>query len=173
MSAKTPEAIIKVSTSMDDMLAGDAIRGARFLLADPYGVEFDGKDLAATTHLLARNPDTKDPLATMRIRFLYGTLVAWERLAVAANGPPRLLFSMVNAARRYSQAKGMTRVVGRVCDDRLQQFWTRQGATFPEQGSKLFGGKVYLTMHLPLTPAAPPPDEDIDVLEEEWYLRTR
>ena len=86
---------------------------ARFLLADPYGVEFDGKDLAATTHLLARNPDTKDPLATMRIRFLYGTLVAWERLAVAANGPPRLLFSMVNAARRYSQASAVLDKTGR------------------------------------------------------------
>jgi len=166
-----PEVEIRIATTIDDRLACDAIRGSRFLIEDSYQVEFDLRDMCACTHLLGTDPRYQEPVATMRLRFLHSTYIAWERLTVASNANPRVLFRMVAAARGYSEAKGMALVLGCVSDRRLQRFWERQGASLKPYPSKKIGvSGDYHAMELPLDPLPPPSIEHLDALTEDDFL---
>ena len=169
MPLSFPPYQILVATTMDELSACDAVRGSRFLESDGYLTEFDLKDRCATTHLLCLQG--KIPVATLRIRFLFGTLIAWERLSVVKDANPRIIFYIIKAARQYCEAKGMSKVLGSVSNPKLKSFWQRQGATFTGELAKEIGGTMYEPMELALSPLPCPAENLLEQMDEDCFLQ--
>jgi hypothetical protein len=142
----------RVASSMDDLFHVTRVRGAAFLSrGEPYDEEFDGLDLHFCCHLLALLPRDV-PIATMRLRWIGGGDMVWERLAItpSVRGSIRLLFDLTDLARKVTKEKGCTTVIGYVADRSLMKFWQRRGAVFQDE-YETYNGTLYQKMTIDLT----------------------
>jgi predicted GNAT family N-acyltransferase len=117
---------ITVARSFDDLMRVTAIRNAVYIGEQecPYEEEYDGNDLAASTHFLAYIGD--EPVGCMRMRF-FADFVKFERMAVRKEfRKSRAAFLLVQAGLKLAQKKGYRRAYAH-SQTRLVELWRRLG----------------------------------------------
>lgn len=167
---------LKLAVTLDDLMLAVRARSSRFIArGEPFAEEFDGNDFSGASHLLLyRRAGGRETLvATMRVRFLHATTVAWERVCVLPSADARALPHLINGARRYCENKGMTRAIGVVANERFQAFLMKKGARMLDEVEALtYGGVAYAPMEIPLAPNASPPG-NIEEIAETDFLSAR
>jgi predicted GNAT family N-acyltransferase len=159
---------VKVATTLDEIRTAILIRSSIFIArGEPWFEEFDGNDFAACSHLILYQD--RDAVATMRVRFIFGTECAWERVAVRPFSDPRSIHALINAARMYCQNKGMTRAIGAVENERFQKFLLKKGARILDEPPLEFGDAPYAVMDIPLSAAARP-NGNLEIVPEWRFL---
>ena len=150
-----PSVRVEIVSDLDGLMACLAIRSATFLArGEPFEEEFDGNDLASTTHLIARQG--KRPIGTMRVRLLTasgGGIASWERLAVMPNAGSvgmKALYALARYARAYSEFKGVSAVVGAVENPKLLKFWTKHGFRLMDAPPAVYNDVEYQQIRLDL-----------------------
>ncbi|HYD86010.1 MAG TPA: GNAT family N-acetyltransferase [Vitreimonas sp.] len=100
----------------------------------PFDEEFDGNDLAASTHLIARIDG--EPVGTLRLRW-FADFVKIERVAVKSeHRGGAVVRSLFGEAVRLASRRGYKRAIGHI-QARLAPFWLRLGFA-PRPGRERF-----------------------------------
>ena len=123
-----PEIHIRVARSNDDIMRVVAIRAVVFMAGQkcPYKEEFDGNDLAGSTHLLAEIHE--NPVATLRLRF-FAEFAHLGRLAVMPDQRGLgIAMRIVEAAIGLCLEKGYCHLYLQA-QKRLVPFWAQFGFT--------------------------------------------
>lgn len=124
--SSTPEITVNVARTLDEVVMALTLRGVTYLGEQyaPYHEEYDGNDLAATSHLIARFG--QEPVGVLRVRW-FADFAKVERAAVLpafrAKGVMEVLMS---EALSYCARRGYRRVLGHAQLDRVK-YWKKAG----------------------------------------------
>lgn len=127
---------IDIVRDLDGLMRVFALRAVIYMGEQrcPFEEEFDGNDLTAATHLIARIDD--EPVGTLRLRW-FADFVKVERVAViAAHRGGLVVRSLFGEAVRLASRRGYRRAIGHI-QARLAPFWLRMGFS-PRTGRERF-----------------------------------
>ncbi|HYD89280.1 MAG TPA: GNAT family N-acetyltransferase [Vitreimonas sp.] len=133
---------VDIVRRIDELLEVWSVRSLVYMAEQncPYEEEFDGNDLAAATHLIARLG--KEPVATMRIRW-FAAFAKIERVAVRpGHRSGEISAALVKAALEHAARKGYTKVIGHV-QKRLLRYWRRAADVRVREGRPEFRFSAY------------------------------
>lgn len=117
---------VDVVRDFDGLLRVFALRAIVYMGEQrcPFDEEFDGNDLAAATHLIAKIDG--EPVGTVRLRW-FADFVKVERVAVKSeHRGGAVVRSLFGYAIRLASRRGYTRAIGHI-QARLAPFWLRLG----------------------------------------------
>ena len=134
--ANDPEVTVSVARNFDEVVMALTLRGVTYLGEQeaPFEEEYDGNDLVAAAHLVARIEG--EPAGVLRVRFFAG-FAKVERAAVLKrfreHGVMRVL---MQEGLRYCARRGYRSVLGHAQTNRLA-YWRTHGFR-PRQGRPPF-----------------------------------
>ena len=138
-----PKVTVRVARTLDDLQKIAVVRALVYMEEQdcPYDEEFDGNDLAGSTHLLAEARG--EPLGCMRLRW-FADFAKIERVAVRrGHRSGRIANRLVAAAIEIIRRKGYIRLVGHV-QEQLLNYWARHGFIHREhRGVFVFSDRSY------------------------------
>ena len=150
--ATKSEVSVEVARTLDEIMMAMTLRGVTYLGEQeaPYHEEYDGNDLAAASHLIARCDG--EPAGVLRVRW-FADFAKVERAAVLPRFRSHgVMKTLMQEALRYCARRGYRSVLGHAQINRLT-YWRLHGFR-PRRGRDpfWFSDYEYVEIERTLTP---------------------
>lgn len=153
MPRTVPNVEVSIARRIEDLMEVFALRSIVYMgeQSCPYEEEFDGNDLVAATHLIARRG--REPVGAMRIRW-FADFAKVERVAVRADQRGgEVAGALIQKAIELVERKGYCKILGHI-QARLLPYWKRAGRVRERPGRPrfVFSEFEYVEVERDLTP---------------------